>query len=113
MFTGELRSFSLAEILVLAGTAGAGGMAPPASTMISASMKCVQGHSSRVNVQAGPLFLGHNVIATRKDNLQFRTSAVLATLRMQHQPVFHCSSLSTLDPSNGREIPAVCHATGV
>ena len=35
--------FSLAEILVLAGTAGAGGMAPPTSTRISAWLKRVQG----------------------------------------------------------------------
>ena len=41
--------FSLAEILVLDGTTGAGGMAPPASTRISATMKCVQGHVSAVN----------------------------------------------------------------
>ena len=33
----ELRGFSLAAILVLAGTAGAGGMAPPACTRISTS----------------------------------------------------------------------------
>ena len=32
----------LAEILVLDGTAGASGMAPPASTRISARMKCVR-----------------------------------------------------------------------
>ena len=41
---------SLAEILVLDGTAAAGRMAPPTSTRISARMKCVQGHSSPVNV---------------------------------------------------------------
>ena len=35
--------FSLAEILVLAGTAGAGRIVPPASTRISARMKWVQG----------------------------------------------------------------------
>ena len=43
-FTRELRArthFSLAEILVQAGTAGAGGMAPPISTRISARMKRV------------------------------------------------------------------------
>ena len=53
MFTRELCSwthFSLAEILVLACTTGAGGRAPPASTRIYARMKCVQGHSSPVNV---------------------------------------------------------------
>ena len=44
--------FSLAEILVLAGTAGAGRMAPPASTGISAMMRCVQGHVSRVYMSA-------------------------------------------------------------
>ena len=36
-----------------------------------------------------------------------------ATLRLQLQPAFRCSSLSTLDPSSGREIPAICHGTGV
>ena len=41
---------SLAEILVLAGAAGAGGMAPPANTRISARLKRVIGHSSPVNV---------------------------------------------------------------
>ena len=40
--------FSLADILVLVGTAGAGIMTPPTSTKISA-MKCVQGHSSPIN----------------------------------------------------------------
>ena len=35
---------------VLAGTAGAGGMAPPTSTRISARTKRVQEHSSPVNV---------------------------------------------------------------
>ena len=44
--------FSLAEILVLAGTAGAGGMAPPASTRISARLKRDQEHSSPVNIQS-------------------------------------------------------------
>ena len=37
-------SFSLSEILVLSGNAGAGGIAPPASTRISTRMKCVQRH---------------------------------------------------------------------
>ena len=49
MFTGELCSrkrCSLAEILVLAGSAGAGGMAPPASTRFSARLERVQDHSS-------------------------------------------------------------------
>ena len=52
VFTGETCSlpyFSLAEILVLDGIAGAGRMASPASTKISARLKCVQGHSPRVN----------------------------------------------------------------
>ena len=47
---GELCSrtrFSLAEIPVLAGSAGAGGMAPSASTRISARMKRVQGRFTR------------------------------------------------------------------
>ena len=35
--------YSPAEFQVLAGSTGAGGMAPPASTMISARMKRVQG----------------------------------------------------------------------
>ena len=48
MLTGEL-CFSLAGILVLAGTADAGGMAPPTSTSISAKLKRVQEHVSRVN----------------------------------------------------------------
>ena len=47
MFTTD---FSLAEIVVLAGTAGAGGMTPPTSTRISARMKRVQEHSSPVNM---------------------------------------------------------------
>ena len=34
----------------MAGTAGAGGMAPPASTRISVRLNCVHGHSSPVNV---------------------------------------------------------------
>ena len=34
----------------MAGTAGAGGMAPPTRTRISARLKRVQGHVSRVNV---------------------------------------------------------------
>ena len=38
-----------ADILVLAGTIGVGGMAPSISTRISARMKCVQGHVSPVN----------------------------------------------------------------
>ena len=54
-FTRELwwaatTRFSLAEMLVLAATAGAGRMAPPTSTKISAGLKCVQGHVSRVNM---------------------------------------------------------------
>ena len=47
MVTGGLCSqtcFSQEDILVLAGTAGAGGMAPPTSNGISAGMKYVQGH---------------------------------------------------------------------
>ena len=43
--------FSLAEILVLAGTASAGRMAPPASTRISAWLKRIQEHGSPVNVE--------------------------------------------------------------
>ena len=55
ILTGELCSwtrFSLAEILVLSGTAGAGVMAPPISTRISVRLKRVTGgkHSSPVNV---------------------------------------------------------------
>ena len=42
---------SLAEIIVLVGTAGAGGMATPASTSISARLKIVQEHSSPVNLR--------------------------------------------------------------
>ena len=37
----------------------------------------------------------------------------LITLRMQLQPVCRCSSLNTLDPGSGWEIPAICHDTGV
>ena len=33
------------------------------------------------------------------------------TLRMQLQPVFHCSSLNAIDPGSGREILAICHGT--
>ena len=43
-------AFSHAEILVLAAAAGAGGMAPPTSTRISARLKRVQEHSSPVSV---------------------------------------------------------------
>ena len=43
------NTFSLPEILVLAGTADADGMAPPTSTRISARLKRVQVHSSRVH----------------------------------------------------------------
>ena len=59
---------SLVEILVLADTAGAGGMAPQASTRIPARLKYVQGHldGSPVN---GPVptkrslcTLNHNVL---------------------------------------------------
>ena len=41
-----LNTFSLGEMLVLAGTAGAGSMTPPTSTRISARLKCGQGHVS-------------------------------------------------------------------
>ena len=37
----------------------------------------------------------------------------VATLRIQFKPVFRCSSLNALDSGSGREIPAICHATGV
>ena len=53
MFTGELCSwthFSLADILVLAGTARASRIAPPASTRISARLKRVHEHSSPVSM---------------------------------------------------------------
>ena len=46
---GAPTHFSLAEILVLAGTAGTGGLTPPTLTRISVKMKCVQGHVSPVN----------------------------------------------------------------
>ena len=43
--------------LVLPGPAGAGGITPPASTMIAARLNHVQEHSSRVSVlQAGGTF---------------------------------------------------------
>ena len=58
VFTGEL---CLAEILVLAGTAGAGGMASPTSTRISARLKCVQERSSRLSVCALPRSLIPNL----------------------------------------------------
>ena len=46
-----LTRFSPANnILVLAGTAGAGGMAPSTSARISARLKCVPGHASPVNL---------------------------------------------------------------
>ena len=47
MFTGELCTGWYWPALV--GLAGAGGMAPPASTRIFARLKRVQGHSSPVN----------------------------------------------------------------
>ena len=40
----------MAEIIVLAGTAGAGANAPSTSIRISARIKCVQEHSSPVSV---------------------------------------------------------------
>ena len=52
ILTAELCSrtrFSLAEILVPDGTAGADKMAPPTSTRISARLKRFQEHSSPVN----------------------------------------------------------------
>ena len=49
----SLPQFNLAEILVLAGTAGAGRMAPPTITRIPARLRCVQEHSSRGSVHAG------------------------------------------------------------
>ena len=39
-----------AEIMVLAGTTGAGGMAPPTSTRTSARLKRVQGHVSPLKI---------------------------------------------------------------
>ena len=42
----NLACFSLADILVLADTARAGGRALPTSTRMSARIKCVQGHVS-------------------------------------------------------------------
>ena len=47
VFTAE-PEFIVAEILVLDGTAGAGGMAPPANTRISTRLKRVQGQVSPV-----------------------------------------------------------------
>ena len=47
--TGALCS-SLAEILVLAETAGAGRIAPPTSTSISSGMQCVQEHVSPLRI---------------------------------------------------------------
>ena len=44
--------FSLAEILVLAGIAGAGRMTPPASTRIPARLKCVRENSSPMSTLA-------------------------------------------------------------
>ena len=51
-FTGETSSqhITTTDILVLGGTAGAGGMAPPARTRFSAKLKRVQTHSSHVNI---------------------------------------------------------------
>ena len=46
----HIHIHSLAEIMVLAGTAGAGRMAPPDSTRLSSRIKCVQEHSSPANV---------------------------------------------------------------
>ena len=59
MFTGEQcpkTRFKRAEILLLAGNSGAGGMAPPTNNRISARLKCVQEHSSPVNVSTGMSF---------------------------------------------------------
>ena len=65
IFTGELclcTRLSLAEIIVLAGGAIPPARAVPASTRIFARMKCVQGHSSPVNIKkllAGRLLAGY------------------------------------------------------
>ena len=71
--------FQPAEILVLAGTTGAGGMAPPASARISAWMKCVQGHSSRVNMLAALLGLQGTFEADGGDTLAgaFQVAVIL------------------------------------
>ena len=51
MSHSRVKRFSLTEILVLAGTTGAGRMTPPASTTIPARITniCAQEHSSPVN----------------------------------------------------------------
>ena len=47
----------------LAGTAGASRMAPPARTRISARLKCVQEHVSRVNMDPSALHRAHDTQA--------------------------------------------------
>ena len=51
------NTLQLAEILFLAGTTGAGRMAPPTSTRIPARLQCVQRRSPRVSV--GSALAGH------------------------------------------------------
>ena len=62
VLTGEPTCFILAETLVLAGTAGVSGMAPPTSTRISARLKFVQGHVSPGSVS------GHSRVLPQPDS---------------------------------------------
>ena len=122
MFTRETCAwsrFDQAEILLLAGTAGAGSMTPPASTIISTRLRLV---GDKVHLWVWPRF-DLNLAAYPAWQYGFVCCAgltsilaaltMLTTLRMQRQLVFRCSSLSTLDPGSGREIPVICHDTGV
>ena len=87
-FTGDLcprTRFSLAEIPVRDGTAGGGRMTPPASTRISARMKCVQGHSSRVNTMpAVPAQAGKRRHDGHGSETNRRTPHVAAATRPVH-----------------------------
>ena len=76
--------FSLVDILVLDGTTGARGMPPPASTGISARLKRVQGHGSRVNMYLHPMqsyaapYILHRRV--RRDSIQWmKTGATAST----------------------------------
>ena len=115
----SLTRFSLSHIPVLDGTSGAGITVPPASTIISTRLRLV---GDKVHLWVWPRF-DLNLAAYPAWQYGFVCCAgltsipaaltMLTTLRMQRQLVFRCSSLSTLDPGSGREIPVICHDTGV
>ena len=80
--------FSLAEILVLAGTTGTGGMAPPTSTRIPARLKFVQGHVSRVSIDNQTPIGAQALVGKsgREDVSHWVLRWLVPTLRMKLQP---------------------------